>query len=87
MFDLGTLLNSPQWKLLFKIVTLYSFLLKYSFFLAINMLADLHMTSKDYKLAFEVNMALAYKTENHFQTQHTYNRNVINILLISSSVQ
>ena len=71
------MLNSPQWKLLFKIVTL---------FLAINMLADLHMTSKDYKLAFEVNMALAYKTENHFQTQHTYNRNVINVLLISSSV-
>ena len=51
------------------------------------MLADLHMTSKDYKLAFEVNMALAYKTKNHFQTQHIYNRNVINSLLISSSVQ
>lgn len=32
VFDLGTLLNSPQWKLLFKIVTLYSFLLKYSCF-------------------------------------------------------
>ena len=51
------------------------------------MLADLHMTSKDYKLAFEVNMAFAYKTKNNFQTQHIYNRNVINFLLISSSVQ